>query len=32
VAAAYSAFILLISMFSAIVYLRMVRSNEEAGL
>lgn len=31
VAAAYSAFILLISMFSAIVYLRMVRSNEEAA-
>lgn len=31
VAAAYSAFILLISMFSAIIYLRLVRSNEEAG-
>lgn len=32
VAAAYAALILLLSMFSAIVYLRMVRSNEEAGV
>ena len=32
VAAAYAALILLLSMVSAIVYLRMVRSNEEAGV
>ncbi|NUQ37456.1 MAG: sugar ABC transporter permease [Caldilineales bacterium] len=31
VAAAYAGFILLISMFSAIIYLRMVRSSEEAS-
>lgn len=31
VAAAYAGFILLISMFSAVIYLRMVRSQEEVG-